>query len=1327
MKEEELPKKKRGRKKKIVEPAQIMSGFIPSKYQQDIFDFIQHGNGNSVINALAGSGKCLGVDTEILMYDGSIKKVQDIIVGDKLMGDDSTPRTVLSVTKGYGQLRKIQPKKGDAWVCNDAHILTLSKYISGNKHNKGKFITVDIPINELENNNIIGNTHHTDGDFRMYKLLKTGVKFRENAIDIDPWLYGMWLGDGTTNQSLITNINENVINEIEKTIPNENYIDIKKYRNKCPKINILTNNKHKYNSFRRFVRSSSINNEKFILKNYLINTEEVRLKLLAGLIDSDGYYKKKNYFISTKFDMLAKDILFLCRSLGFSAYDKIKNKKCHNNGVIKSYHNITISGDIEKIPVVTDYKKADKRLINKNVCHVGFRIDKIGEGDYYGFTLDGNGRFLLSDFTITHNTSTIVNAVKLIPPTCNALFIAFNKEIVKELEKKLEGVKNVQVKTLHSLGFLMIRRNLGTNIEIDEYKYRTFIKKNIKQLSSADFDKMTTKLMQQYTDNVIQLCDLGRYNLAQCEKDLLQVSARHDIPIIDDECNAVLNVMKWGRENTTSIDFTDMVWLPYELTLNPIGLQYDYIFIDECFPYEQRISTTYGKLKIGDLYNRFINNKPLPLVKSFNEKTQKFEDKKILNVFNKGERDLIEIIVGGKRKIKCTPNERFLTLNGYQYISELTVGDYILSSTKHQPYHGFLNPDQLDLFKASVIGDGSLNKLSNGVFRCKFIHGEEQKEYIEWKCNMFNQDISEIRHIEKNGFSEKNAYAFSTLGYCIPNNDLDKKEIINNLTIKQLAINYQDNGSYDKNGTMRLYSCVHNEELIDLLIKRIKFFGIECVSKHLSKSSTSNKEYFYISIGVKDSYKLSEMFAPYINKCLQYKIHDDFKHLVNTYKWDNTSSELGGMPITSMKMLSKKEIVYDIEVEDNHNFIITSGSWNTKCETNNEGFIVHNCQDLNAAQRELFLRCFRRGTRFIAVGDKKQSIYSFAGADAESFAKLQNLPNTTTLPLPISYRCPKKVVNLANQFVDTMECREGAPDGEIVHNVSIKDIHDGDMVLCRTKMPLIKLYMRYLRMGVKSYVRGQDIGLNLLRMVDKTEQIVLNVSLQKDGVFARLYDDLFEERNRLMIKRGMDLEDATLSNQIMNKYDSIKALEILAEGLTSARDLHDRIENVFAESADGVCLSTIHKAKGLEANNVYILCKTLMPSRLATQDWEKEQEQNLMYVAYTRAKYKLGFVSETEISPSAGMIDPSAALTELNYIENKICKLLNKTPQVIMDATEVAQYNLKSATIIEEKETNHAEISSNNNEDSDSETMKKLLELVKKKGGIEKFEKFLEQ
>lgn len=103
--------------------------FTPSKYQEKFFDFVQHGVGNAVIEAAAGSGKCLGFDTEILMYDGSIKKVQDIKVGDLLMGDDSQPRKVLSTNVGEGRLKRIVPKKGNSWVCNDVHILTLDKDI----------------------------------------------------------------------------------------------------------------------------------------------------------------------------------------------------------------------------------------------------------------------------------------------------------------------------------------------------------------------------------------------------------------------------------------------------------------------------------------------------------------------------------------------------------------------------------------------------------------------------------------------------------------------------------------------------------------------------------------------------------------------------------------------------------------------------------------------------------------------------------------------------------------------------------------------------------------------------------------------------------------------------------------------------------------------------------------------------------------------------------------------------------------------------------------------------------------------------------------------
>ena len=127
-----------------------------------------------------------------------------------------------------------------------------------------------------------------------------------------------------------------------------------------------------------------------------------------------------------------------------------------------------------------------KKIVEPAQIMSGFIPSKYQQ-DIFDFIQHGNGNSVINALAGSGKTSTIVNAVKLIPSTCNALFIAFNKEIVKELEKKLAGVKNVQVKTLHSLGLLMIRRNLGTNIEIDEYKYRTFIKKNIKQLSSADF------------------------------------------------------------------------------------------------------------------------------------------------------------------------------------------------------------------------------------------------------------------------------------------------------------------------------------------------------------------------------------------------------------------------------------------------------------------------------------------------------------------------------------------------------------------------------------------------------------------------------------------------------------------------------------------------------------------------------------------------------------------------------------------------------------------------------------------------------------------------
>jgi DNA helicase-2/ATP-dependent DNA helicase PcrA len=124
---------------------------------------------------------------------------------------------------------------------------------------------------------------------------------------------------------------------------------------------------------------------------------------------------------------------------------------------------------------------------------------------------------------------------------------------------------------------------------------------------------------------------------------------------------------------------------------------------------------------------------------------------------------------------------------------------------------------------------------------------------------------------------------------------------------------------------------------------------------------------------------------------------------------------------------------------------------------------IDECQDLNAAQREMFLKCVKPETgRFIAVGDPRQAIYGFAGADVHSFNLLKSLPNTIQLPLSVCYRCDSEIINMAKTLVPQIEAKDNASEGVVDHNASINDIEDGDMILCRNTAPLAKLCMKYI-------------------------------------------------------------------------------------------------------------------------------------------------------------------------------------------------------------------------------------------------------------------------
>lgn len=303
-----------------------------------------------------GGGKCLGKGTEILLYDGSKKKVEDIIIGDLLMGDDSTPRKVLSLARGKEMMYKINGPNRDGYIVNESHILSLkySKNINNND-------ILDISIKDYLK---LLNNQDKKNNFYGYRV---PITFQKKDIEIEPYLLGYWLGNKQSQYSLIK-------------IVSINY----KFIKFLTKYNLLKN--------------------KYIPHYYKCNSRDIQLKLLAGFIDSTGYYYNNCYTIIQKNEKLLDDIIFLSRSLGFCAFKKI----------INNYFLTTIYGKgIEEIPVLNLIKKAKHKVYTEDTLNYEIKLEKLQEDDYYGFEIDGNRRFVLGDFTVTHNTVIALNIASL--------------------------------------------------------------------------------------------------------------------------------------------------------------------------------------------------------------------------------------------------------------------------------------------------------------------------------------------------------------------------------------------------------------------------------------------------------------------------------------------------------------------------------------------------------------------------------------------------------------------------------------------------------------------------------------------------------------------------------------------------------------------------------------------------------------------------------------------------------------------------------------------------------------------------------------------------
>lgn len=296
--------------------------------------------------------------------------------------------------------------------------------------------------------------------------------------------------------------------------------------------------------------------------------------------------------------------------------------------------------------------------------------------------------------------------------------------------------------------------------------------------------------------------------------------------------------------------------------------------------------------------------------------------------------------------------------------------------------------------------------------------------------------------------------------------------------------------------------------------------------------------------------------------------------------------------------------------------------------------LVDEAQDTNATRRALAEAMLKPNGRLIAVGDPRQAIFGFTGADHDALDLIRNSFKAITLPLSTCYRCGKAIIAHAKQWNSTIEAHESNGEGKVTQtrfedffkSVETLNLSGNDGILCRKNAPLMDLAFSLIRKGIACRVEGKDIGAGLVALAQKWKVQDLN----------KLVERLTSFRNRevsKMIEKGLE----TKAEQVEDKVDTLLVLvdRCKEQNRHNVQDLVSLIKSMFSDSGDNytnkniVTLSSVHKAKGLEWNRVFLLGREqFMPSKYAKKAWQKGQEQNLIYVAVTRAISELVEVSE---------------------------------------------------------------------------------------------------
>lgn len=439
--------------------------------KQAIVDWLSHAFGINHITV--SGGKCLAKGTLVMMHNGSVKAVEEIKVGDRLMGPDSKPRKVLSLGSGVDDLYRISMlgQKGSvigSYVCNSDHILAL-KYAGRNIPKAGMLgKNCEITVKDFISMSRWKQAYHYG--------YKVGVEFPERELPLEPRWLGLWLGDGSSREPAIVVADsdpeigtyvENYAKSFGLSINKNRYSSCDLVRVGNPYGGPVYPQDHplrgcrvggsKINFLRKQLIALNLLGNKHIPDLYKYNSRKVRLELLAGLIDSDGGGKKNGTTMNTGVSfafaskILAEDTLWLARSLGYRAILSPKKTSIKSIGYSGIAYRVCVSGKLSEIPTLVARKKLYNTSCGKyhssGNTPIGYyesvrypiSVVPAGKGEYYGFNIDKDGLYLLGDFTVTHNTAMFCGAAAMVKrryPKARFLYVVPTERLIRQVMKE---------------------------------------------------------------------------------------------------------------------------------------------------------------------------------------------------------------------------------------------------------------------------------------------------------------------------------------------------------------------------------------------------------------------------------------------------------------------------------------------------------------------------------------------------------------------------------------------------------------------------------------------------------------------------------------------------------------------------------------------------------------------------------------------------------------------------------------------------------------------------------------------------------------------------